>query len=169
MEDQLRIQGPHLKGDSLPALEGMERIRAVLSGEQGVVRLVGLSGTGKTRLAQALFDDRVGANGLAADLAIYTTLSDDPSPQPVAVATELVAQHRRQVLVIDNCPPDLHRRLSEVCGKAESKVSLLTIEYDVREDQPEGTDVYELQPSSDDLIEKLLLRRVEGVSQVNAG
>ena len=47
-------------------------------------------------------------------------------------------------------------------------MSLLTIEYDVREDQPEGTDVYELQPSSDDLIEKLLLRRVEGLSQVNA-
>ena len=68
VDDQLRIQGPHLKGDSLPALEGMERIRAVLSGEQGVVRLVGLSGTGKTRLAQALFDDRVGASGLALGL-----------------------------------------------------------------------------------------------------
>ena len=167
-DNQHRIQGPHLKGDSLPVLEGMESIRAVLSGEQGIVRLVGLSGTGKTRLAQALFDDRVGAGGLAPDLAIYTNLSDDPSPQPIAVATELVAQHRRQVLVVDNCPPDLHRRLSEVCGKAESKLSLLTIEYDVREDQPEGTDVYELQPSSDDLIEKLLLRRVEGLSQVNA-
>lgn len=168
VDDQLRIQGPQMKGDSLPALEGIERIRAVLSGERGIVRLVGLSGTGKTRLAQALFDDRIGAGALPPDLAIYTNLSDDSTPQPVAVATELVAQHRRQVLVIDNCPPDTHRRLSEVCGKADSTVSLLTIEYDVREDQPEGTDVYELQPSSDGLIEKLLLRRVDGLSQVNA-
>lgn len=168
VDDELRIQSPHVKGGSLPALDGIERIRAALSAEPGIVRLVGLSGTGKTRLAQALFDDRVGAGALAPDFAIYTNLSDDPSPQPVAVATELFAQKRRQVLVIDNCPPDLHRRLSEVCGNAESKVSLLTIEYDVREDQPEGTDIFELQPSSDDLIEKLLLRRVSGLSRVNA-
>jgi hypothetical protein len=102
-------------------------------------------------------------------LAIYTNLSDDPSPQPIAVAPELVAQKRRQVLIVDNCPPDLHRRLSEICTRPDSTLSLLTVEYDVREDQPEGTDVFELQPSSDDLIEKLLLRRVTGLSQVNAG
>jgi hypothetical protein len=47
-------------------------------------------------------------------------------------------------------------------------LSLLTIEYDVRDDQPEGTDVFELQPSSDDLIEKLLQRRFGTVSQVDA-
>jgi hypothetical protein len=111
----------------------------------------------------------VGQSALAPDLAIYTNLSDDPSPQPIAVATELVAQKRRQVLIVDNCPPDLHRRLSEICTRADSTLSLLTIEYDVREDQPEGTDVFELQPSSGELIEKLLLRRVTGLSQVNAG
>jgi hypothetical protein len=168
VDDELRIQAPQLKGESLSAHDGIERIRAALSAEPGIVRLVGLSGTGKTRLAQALFDDRVGATALTPDLAIYTNLSDDPSPQPVAVATELLARKVRQVLVIDNCPPDLHRRLSEVCGRTESRVSLLSIEYDVREDQPEGTDVFELQPSSDDLIEKLLIRRVAGLSQVNA-
>jgi hypothetical protein len=168
VDDELRIQSTQVKGDSLPALDGIERIRAALSEEPGIVRLVGLSGTGKTRLAQALFDDRVGAGALALDLAIYTNLSDDPIPQPVAVATELFAQKRRQVLVIDNCTPELHGRLAEVCGKAESRLSLLTIEYDVREDQPEGTDVFVLQPSSDDLIEKLLLRRVVGLSPVNA-
>ena len=45
---------------------------------------------------------------------------------------------------------------------------MLTVEYDVREDQPEGTDVFELRPSSDDLIEKLIQRRMPGLSQVNA-
>lgn len=168
VDDTLRVQGSQVRGDSLSALDGIGQIRAALSAVTGTVRLVGLSGTGKTRLAQALFDDRVGATALAPDLAIYANLSDDPSPQPAAVATELLAKERRQVLVVDNCPPDLHRRLSEVCGRAESRVSLLTIEYDVREDQPEGTDVFELQPSSDDLIEKLLLRRVAGLSRVNA-
>jgi hypothetical protein len=123
---------------------------------------------GKTRLVQALFDDRVGQFALAPDLAIYTNLSDDAIPQPIAVSTELVARQRRQVLIVDNCTPDLHRKLAEVCTRTESRVSLLTVEYDVREDQPEGTDVFELQPSSDDLIERLLQRRVTGLSQVNA-
>ena len=167
-DDSLRIQSPASKGEGESIVQGMERLRRTLAAEPGVVRLVGLSGVGKTRLVQALFDDRVGQFALAPDLAIYTNLSDDPSPQPIAVCTELVAQQRRQVLIVDNCTPDLHRRLAEVCTRTESRVSLLTVEYDVRDDQPEGTDVFVLQPSSDDLIEKLLQRRVAGLSQVNA-
>lgn len=168
VDDALRLQGPELKGQSLPALEGIHRLRKVLAVQHAIVRLVGLSGTGKTRLAQALFDARIGEDCLPPELAIYTNLSDNPSPQPVAVATELVAQGHRNVLVIDNCPPELHNRLSEICRKTESKLSLLTIEYDVREDQPEGTDVFELQPSSLDLIETLLRLRVKGLSDINA-
>lgn len=168
VDDSLRIQGPKLSGQNVSVVEGVNRLRSILSSEHGIVRLVGLSGTGKTRLAQALFDGRVGEGTLPPELPIYTNLSDDPKPQPVAVATELVAQRHRQILVVDNCPPELHNRLSEICRTPESRLSLLTIEYDVREDQPEATDVFELQPSSDDLIEKLLLRRVEGLSQVNA-
>ncbi len=167
-DDSLRIQGPASKGEGESIVQGMERLRRTLAAERGVVRLVGLSGVGKTRLVQALFDDRVGQFTLPPDLAIYANLSDDLSPQPTAVSTELVARQRRQVLIVDNCTPDLHRRLAEVCTRAESRVSLLTVEYDVREDQPEGTDVFELQPSSDDLIERLLQRRVTGLSQVNA-
>ncbi|UWZ83197.1 hypothetical protein [Occallatibacter riparius] len=167
-DDELRIQGPDLIGQTVSAIEGINLLRNILRCEHGVVRLVGLSGTGKTRLAQALFDHRIGENSLNPESAIYTDVSANPEPQPVALATDLVAQSRRQVLVIDNCTPDLHRRLSEICQSEQSKVNLLTIEYDVQDDQPEGTDVFELQPSSSELIEKLLLRRVPEISQVNA-
>ena len=79
-DDSLRIQGPASKGEGESIVQGMERLRRTLAAERGVVRLVGLSGVGKTRLVQALFDDRVGQFALAPDLAIYTNLSDDPSP-----------------------------------------------------------------------------------------
>jgi hypothetical protein len=46
-------------------------------------------------------------------------------------------------------------------------VSVITVEYDIREDQPEGTEVFELEPSSTDLIEKLVQRRFQHISAVD--
>ena len=167
LDDELRIHGPDERGKNVSALEGIQNIRVRLSLPHGVVRLVGLSGVGKTRLAQALFDKRLGDGSLDPSLAIYTNLSDDPTPQPVALASDLVTQRKRAIVIVDNCPPDLHRRLSEVCRGSGSQLSLLTVEYDIQEDQPEGTDVFELYRSSDELIERLLGRRFPNLSQVN--
>jgi hypothetical protein len=164
----LRIHGPEQRGENVSALAGIESIRARLSEPQSAIRLVGLSGVGKTRLAQALFDASIGSESLDPCQAVYTDLSEDPDPQPSALAADLLAQRMRAVLVVDNCPPQLHHRLSEVIRSPQSKLSLLSIEYDIREDQPEGTDVYRLYPSSDHLIEKLLETRFPTLSQLNA-
>src|ERR1017187_7026124 len=131
-------------------------------------RLAGLSGVGKTRFVQALFDERYGERALDPSIALYTNMADDPEPQPVGMASRLVAARERAILVIDNCPPDLHSRLSEVCRSPGSTVSVITVEYDIREDQPEGTEVFRLQPSSEELIEKLVSLRFPEVSIVDA-
>ena len=44
----------------------------------------------------------------------------------------------------------------------------MTIEYDIQEDQPEGTDVFSLEPSSVSLIEKLVRHRFREISSVDA-
>ena len=73
------------------------------------------------------------------------------------------------MLIVDNCPPDLHRRLTQTCSQVHSTVSLLTAEYDVRDDIPEErTSVFKLEPASDDLIEKLILNRFPHIGQVDA-
>jgi hypothetical protein len=123
---------------------------------------------GKTRLAQALFDERIGSEALSPAIAVYTNLSDDPDPQPIGLATNLIGNRARAVLMVDNCPPDLHRRLVDLCRSADSSISVLTVEYDVRDDQPEGTEVVRLDTSSEELIEKLVRRRFHNVSEVNA-
>jgi hypothetical protein len=51
---------------------------------------------------------------------------------------------------------------------AQTKLSVLTVEYDIREDQPEGTNVFEVQVASTQLIERLLQSRFPGLSQVDA-
>lgn len=142
-------------------------IREILGAPGGVVRLVGLSGVGKTRFAHALFDGDVGSDALDPAMVVYTDLADDPDPQPIGLASDLIAQRTRGILVVDNCAPDLHRRVSEVCSAPGTTVSVLTIEYDVREDQPEGTEVFILEPSSEEIIEQLLQRRFPLISGVD--
>ena len=169
LDGELRIRTPQQRTESgLSAIDGIQGIRDTLRNPQGIVRLVGLSGVGKTRLAQALFDDRVGARSLDPSLAVYTNVADGPNPSPVALSSELIGTHRRAVLVVDNCPPDLHYRLSELCRADGSLLSLITVEYDIREDEPEGTDVYILDVASIDLTEKLIRDRFPKLSPVDA-
>lgn len=169
VDDAARIYaGGSTDGAGLSAIDGVNRIRGVLRESGKVVRLVGLSGVGKTRLVQALFDQRVGEQSLDPALAIYTNVADGPDPQPTGLASDLIAARTRAILVIDNCPPDLHHRLSELVRAQGSALSLITIEYDIRDDQPEGTDVFALAPSSTDLVEKLARQRYASLSQVDA-
>lgn len=155
------------EGD-LPTAEGIAAMRGVLRAPRGIVRLVGLSGLGKTRLAQALFDERIGAGALDRSSVFYTNMTDAPDPQPGSLASDLVAVGTRAILVIDNCAPELHARLAEIARRATSRLSVLTIEYDIREDRPEGTDVYEVRAASIALIEGLVRNRYPGMSQVDA-
>lgn len=169
LDDKLRLHlGKHREAPAQSVADAIDHLRDELSRPGKIVRLVGLSGVGKTRLAQALFDARIGARPLPASLAVYTNLSDNPDPQPTGLASDLIANRTRAVLIVDNCPPDLHRRLSELCGGQTSTVSVLTVEYDVRDDQPEGTRVVTLDTSSPELIEKLVRRRYPQLSQVDA-
>jgi hypothetical protein len=148
--------------------DGIDSIRDTLAQPAGIVRLVGLSGVGKTRLAEALFETNIGRRPLHPSLAVYTNLSDNPSPQPMGLASDLIANRARAILIVDNCPSDLHGRLAEVVRAPDSTVSLLTVEYDVRDDQPEGTQVVRLETSSPELIQKLVQRRYPRLSQVDA-
>jgi hypothetical protein len=66
LDSELRIR-VHAKGrkPDLSAVQGIGGMRDSLRNPKGIARLVGLSGVGKTRLVQALFDSRVGNNSLA--------------------------------------------------------------------------------------------------------
>lgn len=147
LDDTPRVQtGQKDDGEGLPMLVGMARMRDVLREPGTIVRLIGLSGVGKTRLVQALFDDRLGAQALDPALALYTNMSDDPDPQPTGMVSDLLAGGTRSIVVVDNCAPELHRRLSEVCRRQGSTISVITVEYDIREDEPEGTEVLNCYP-----------------------
>ena len=159
LDDRLRLHdGNGTTNQKLSIGNGLLKLRSALQKPGISIRLVGLSGVGKTRLVQALFDNRVGSNALAQSQAIYTDVADGPIPDPVVMANQLINDRSRAILVIDNCPPDLHRRLTQPCSGQQSTVSLLTVEYDVRDDRPEETSVFRLEPASDNVIEGLISR-----------
>lgn len=167
-DDRLRLHdGLARTEQGLTIEDGLSRLRSTLSIPGNCVRLVGLSGVGKTRLVQALFDNRVGGNALNQYQAIYTEVSDNPAPDPVTVTNQFIHDKTRAILIIDNCPPDLHHRLTQACSGQQSTVSLLTVEYDVREDIPEETSVFRLEPASEEIIEKLISKRFAHISQVD--
>ena len=167
-DDGLRLHdGTKTTGQDLSVENGLLRLRNALLAPGASVRLVGLSGVGKTRLVQALFDDRLGENALNQYQTVYADVSDKPVPDPVTIANQFINDKTRAILIIDNCPPDLHHRLTQVCSKQLSTVSLLTVEYDVRDDLPEETRVFRLEPASDNIIKKLISNRFVHISQVD--
>lgn len=169
LDAELRLRDETVSAHkTLDAEDGLLKLRSMLLVPGTSVRLAGLSGVGKTRFAQALFDPRVGERALNHFHAFYTDTSRDPSPTPEELAEVLVNGGTEAVLVVDNCPPGLHRRLTQICSENQSSVSLLTVEYDVREDVPEETTVFRLEPASAELICSLIERRFPHISPVDA-
>lgn len=138
---------------------GIKRLREVLGVPRGVARLVGLSGMGKTRLAEALFDDAVGDHGLAPALAVYGDAAADPATPAVSFAEQLAESGRPAILIVDNCPPALHRELEAVVRRSTSATALLSIDFDIGPDQPEHTHVFRVAAADDLLIDRLLIQR----------
>lgn len=147
--------------------EGIDRLRTLLSRPNSNVRLVGLSGTGKTRLVQALFDPRIGHHALHGGHCVYCDFAHDPVPTPAEMIQQLKRKGTQSVMVVDNCPPEVHRTLAEHCIAPGGSVSLLTVEFDVRGDIPEHTEAFKLEPASDGVIESLLARERPDVSEVD--
>jgi hypothetical protein len=154
LDEKTRLHCGRNDATGMDVLQGINQMRDILRNSRSVIRLVGLSGVGKTRLVQSFFDARVGNNALDPNSVLYTELGYDPS----AMASDLLASRKRAILVVDNCGPELHRRITEVCQRPESRLSAITIEYDVQDDEPEGTDVFRLEPSSIKLLYKLIAR-----------
>lgn len=153
---------------TLPVLEGLDLLREILRHPRECVRLIGLSGVGKTRFVEALFEPGVGAGDpLDSGLALYADYADDTTPSAREMASRLVEEGHRAILIVDNCNPATHGQLAEICGRPSSPVSLLTVEYDIRDDEPERTQVFRLAAASEDLIVAWLERDFPNVSQTD--
>ncbi|MDF7674522.1 hypothetical protein PT277_03965 [Acetobacteraceae bacterium ESL0709] len=159
---------PSGKGEKLDIGAAINPMRELIFSTHKAVRITGLSGVGKTRIVQALFDDRLGEKPLDRTIAIYTDISNGPFPSATAMLEQLIAEGERAVLVIDNCAPDLHSSLVKKLPKSGDDIKLITVEYDLREDKPEATEVIYIEAIGRELAEKLLHNRFPAIGDYNA-
>lgn len=154
--------------DPITLLDGVKLVRQKLGSSGGVVRITGLSGVGKTRFAQALFEEEVGEDPLPRASAIYADLGDDLIPTATELVAFLIANDVAAYLVLDNCPPDVHRTLQKRVTSSGTQLRLLTIEYDISDDRPEETEVIHLEPASEATVSKLVQRRFPELGRINS-
>lgn len=160
LDEHVRLKGPGLgEAGTLDVEAGINSLRAILNAPKGAIRLVGLSGVGKTRMVQALFDERIGQGALQTTLAVYTDLADTPDPVPSELLVRLQNLGQRCILIVDNCGIDLHKKLVTRLQKSEAPISVVTVEYDIADETPEHTDVFKLEAASKEIIEKVLERK----------
>ena len=152
----------------LDLVQGIDGIRDLVRTSGKAVRIVGLSGVGKTRIVQALFEESVGNNPLDKNLVMYADLAEEPNPRAREVFERLKAEDREAIVILDNCPSDAHNRLAGLVSSSP-KLHLITIEYDIREDRPEVTSVVRIDADGTEIAEKLVAHRHPSLGQVNVG
>ena len=69
--------------------------------------------------------------------------------------------------MLDNCPSSTHSQLAPLVAESPH-LQLITVEYDVREDRPESTDVVHIDAQGPGVATALVRRRYPALSQVNA-
>lgn len=168
LDDKIKVLVPDSE-QGIDILGAINRLRGELRQARTSARIVGLSGVGKTRLVQALFDKRIltSTGELNPQGVIYTDLSHNPTPQPIAMLEALMLAGSDCVVIVDNCGQEVHQQLTEIVKRTDSKLRLVTVEYDIREDLPEGTSCYQLEGTSDEVIAKLLKRRYDTLSDLD--
>ena len=167
-DEKIKVVIPN-SNEAIPIVQALDRLREGLAVPEKSVRIVGLSGVGKTRLVQALFDERIKTTAacLNSENVVYTDLSDDPVPTPLIMVESLLDQRADCIIVVDNCAQALHGRLTELVQRGDSKLRLVTVEYDIQDDLPEGTSCYRLDGSSPEVISSLLRRRYDELSDLD--
>lgn len=159
---------PSGKREKRSLKDAIEPMRDLIKNTKKVIRIIGLSGVGKTRIVQALFDETIGSNALDRTMAVYADVGDEIKPSATEMLDKLIAKKQQAIMILDNCSSELHSSLARKASASGDMVKLITIEYDIREDEPQTTDVIRIEAVGPEVAKQLLLRRFPKIGHNNA-
>lgn len=127
-------------------LQQINSIKEIISKEKAVLRIVGLSGLGKSRLAiEAL---KPSENDSLSSFVRYTEDGNFPNRSLLKSIEYLVSKQIKAIIVVDDCEIDLHDKLAEIVNKPSSKLSLLTLDFEGIQGKQGITNIVELSPET---------------------
>jgi hypothetical protein len=139
--------------------ERIAELREYFTASRRVGRIVGLSGLGKSRLALEAFrspqeKSTSPQQQALSDQVVYLDAGSTDDNLPA-----LVAGWRTQglsgIFVVDNCEPEVHHQLAKEITHADSRMSLLSLDYNP-DKIAYGQLRIVLQPAPHDLIRRML-------------
>lgn len=98
-------------------------------------RILGLSGLGKTRLLFETFrpEIHISQSIITSGRILYVDFNIYPDVDLQEICTRLNTKSENRILIIDNCPPDVHRRVHSYVQRSESRLSLITLDSNPEE------------------------------------
>lgn len=138
----------------------LEKIRNRILKPRSVTRIIGLSGVGKTRFLQALFEEGIkNYVPLPKENVVYTNNSENVLPTPSEMLAAVATTNARTVIIVDNCSGATHRRLTSNLKNISGNLSLVTVEHEIKDSLPEDTKVFKLEPGSEETVRKVISSR----------
>ena len=126
-------------------------VRELLGKERTCVRIVGLPGLGKTRLAIELCRDVNGDR--FSDRVVYYDAAFN-AVDVLQLVHQSLTRERYGIFIIDNCDLKLHKALKHEIENKNSRLSLLTL--DNNPEEYSATRTVSLEPLEDGQIKKML-------------
>jgi len=126
-----------------------------LAAEKAVVRVSGPSGYGKSRfIYEVLGSTREIADEIDNNSVIYCdgSISGD---EAVKLALELANSGLPAILVVDECPDELHLKLANIVARSNSRLRLVTLDIETKVLEANGTLSIRVEKSDDKLIQEI--------------
>ena len=153
-------KAPYVEDERLAPLR--TRLLEQATQPHGILRVVGLSGVGKSRLVLEALDCGDQEERSFADIVLH---ADDGEDDPVAVnsAVQALAEMRtRVVLVVEHCSPEHHRALDGFVSRSGSRLSLITIDDEIPSGTPDA-DTYPIPEAPIAVVEGIIDRLSPGL------
>ncbi|APA92857.1 hypothetical protein [Myroides sp. ZB35] len=110
------------------------QIKDAISNYNKSIRILGLSGLGKTRILLELFSiDTSIESKLLSYRVLYYDFSEERTLDLVAYVSNLQKNDEDKILILDNCDIEVHKRILKYINKSNNRLFLITVDSNPEE------------------------------------
>lgn len=158
---------------SISQEKSFDEIREVISTflltRGNAVRVIGPSGYGKTRFVHQLIASQSSSpQDILDESQIIYCIYEDVKDQLLNIAREIADTRSRALIIVDDCPDEIHARLSETVHREGSRCHLMTIGVETKSHGIHQNLIVELNAASNELIGHIAEATNKEVSSRNA-